>query len=53
MNSCFGNLHEAAQEHAVAMGLSEALMQAEHMRRFSQLLELFQRKCKRGVVMAK
>jgi hypothetical protein len=35
------------------MHLGESLMQAEHMRRFSQILELFQRKCKRGVSMAK
>jgi hypothetical protein len=48
MDSSFSNLHAAAQEHAVAMGLGESLMRAEHMRRFSQILELFQRKCKRG-----
>jgi hypothetical protein len=53
MNSSFANLHEAAQEHAMAMDLSDSLMQAEHMRRFSQILELFQRKCKRGAMLMK
>lgn len=37
MNSSFLSLHEAAQEHAAAMKLGDLLMQAEHMRRFSQV----------------
>ena len=47
MNDAFETLHNVAQEHAMAMNLCETLMQAPHMRRFSQVLELFQRKCKR------